>query len=312
LPSVDAGDDDEICLGDSIQLEASGAVDYVWDTDPTLSELDIADPWASPITTRTYTVTAEDGDGCSNFDEVTITVNALPIISAGSDVTICEGDSTHLNATGGVIYVWDFDLTLSNFLIGDPWAKPLVTTTYTVEGTDVNGCTNADDVVVSVNPAPIPPVLVKDGMYIISSIPVGNQWYVDATELIGETDDSVNYVEIGLNGEYWVIYTNELGCSVSSDRIDNQILITDVSLVENKASFLVNVYPNPTSSQVTIEFEGQLDKILVYGIDGSLIYVPENIESNLTQLDFSLLPSGTYFLQLVKDDQVVIKKIIKQ
>ncbi|MCC7454866.1 MAG: T9SS type A sorting domain-containing protein, partial [Crocinitomix sp.] len=51
---------------------------------------------------------------------------------------------------------------------------------------------------------------------------------------------------------------------------------------------------------------------LVYGMDGSLIYAPENIESNLTQLDFSLLPSGTYFLQLVKDDQVVIKKIIKQ
>jgi hypothetical protein len=201
LPSVDAGDDDEICLGDSIQLEASGAISYVWDTDPTLSELDIADPWASPITTRTYTVTAEDGDGCANFDEVTITVNALPIISAGSDVTICEGDSTQLNASGGIIYVWDFDLTLSNFLIGNPWAQPLVTTTYVVEGTDVNGCANTDEVVVSILPAPAPPVLVKDGMYIISSIPVGNQWYVNELELIGETDDSVNYVEVGLNGE---------------------------------------------------------------------------------------------------------------
>jgi hypothetical protein len=47
-------------------------------------------------------------------------------------------------------------------------------------------------------------------------------------------------------------------------------------------------------------------------MDGSLIYAHENVESELTHLDLSLLPSGTYFLQLVKDGQVVIKKIIKQ
>lgn len=312
LPSVDAGDDDEICLGDSIQLEASGAISYVWDTDPTLSELDIADPWASPITTRTYTVTAEDGDGCANFDEVTITVNALPIISAGSDVTICEGDSTQLNASGGIIYVWDFDLTLSNFLIGNPWAQPLVTTTYVVEGTDVNGCANTDEVVVSILPAPAPPVLVKDGMYIISSIPIGNQWYLDADILDGETNDSINYVEIGLNGEYWVIYTNDDGCSVSSNRIDNQILITDVSIKENELPLLVKVYPNPATSTVFVEFDGQLDAILLYGMDGSLIYKPEYIDTGITQMDLDFLPAGTYLLQLVKDDQVVIKKIVKQ
>lgn len=312
LPSVDAGDDDEICLGDSIQLEASGAISYVWDTDPTLSELDIADPWASPITTRTYTVTAEDGDGCANFDEVTITVNALPVISAGSDVTICEGDSTQLNASGGVIYVWDFDLTLSNFLIGNPWAQPLVTTTYVVEGTDVNGCANTDEVVVSILPAPTPPVLVKDGMYIISSIPIGNQWYLDADMLDGETNDSINYVEIGLNGEYWVVYTNDDGCSVSSDRIDNQIIITDVSVKENELTLLVKVYPNPATSTVFVEFDGQLDAILMYSMDGSLIYKPENIDTGITQMDLDFLPAGTYLLQLVKDDQVVIKKIIKQ
>jgi hypothetical protein len=312
LPSVDAGDDDEICLGDSIQLEASGAISYVWDTDPTLSELDIADPWASPITTRTYTVTAEDGDGCANFDEVTITVNALPIISAGSDVTICEGDSTQLNALGGIIYVWGFDLTLSNFLIGNPWAQPLVTTTYVVEGTDVNGCANIDEVVVSILPGPAPPVLVKDGMYIISSVPIGNQWYLDADMLDGETNDSVNYIEIGLNGEYWVVYTNDDGCSVSSDRIDNQILITDVSVKENELPLLVKVYPNPATSIVFVEFDGQLDAILIYGMDGSLVYKPENIDTGITQMDLDFLPAGTYLLQLVKDDQVVIKKIIKR
>lgn len=188
----------------------------------------------------------------------------------------------------------------------------LVTTTYVVEGTDVNGCANTDEVVLSILPGPAPPVLVKDGMYIISSVPIGNQWYLDADMLDGETNDSVNYIEIGLNGEYWVVYTNDDGCSVSSDRIDNQILITDVSVKENELPLLVKVYPNPATSILFVEFDGQLDAILIYGMDGSLVYKPENIDTGITQMDLDFLPAGTYLLQLVKDDQVVIKKIIKR
>lgn len=312
LPDIDAGDDEAICIGDSVQLEATGGILYMWDSDPSLSDLDIADPWASPITFKTYTVTGEDVNGCVNTDEVNVAVNDLPTISAGDDVAICLGDSTQFDATGGVVYVWEFDATLSNFLIADPWAKPSVTTTYTVEGTDGAGCSNTDEVTVTVNPIPDPPVLTKEGIWIVSSIEVGNQWYHDSGILTGETNDSLNYVEIGMNGEYWVEYTDGLGCTVESDRIENPIFITDVSIQENTATFEVKLYPNPTTGLLNIAVDESLDQINVVALDGRLIMTEQNLSPGINQLDLYDLPAGTYLIQIIKGDQVILKKMIKQ
>ena len=308
LPAIDAGLDDDICIGDSTQLEASGATDYNWDSDPSLSALDIFDPWANPVTTRTYTVTGEDDNGCVNTDDVIITVHELPAINAGADVSLCLGDSTQLDATGGVLYIWDFDLTLSNFVIGDPWATPTVTTTYIVEGTDGFGCENTDEVVVTVLPIPAAPLLTIEDAFIVSSIEFGNQWYHETGMLAGETDDRINWVEIGLNGEYWVVYTNDDGCSIESEHVN----ITGVGIDEQRAELDVRLYPNPTNDILNIDFNGSLDQLLLLSLDGKIILNETNLNDGLNQLSLSDLPSGTYLIQIIKDDQVLVKKVIKQ
>ncbi len=312
LPPVFAGLDENLCIGDSLLLGASGALTYLWGSDPSLSALDVPNPWANPLSTKTYTVTGVDANGCENSDAVTVNVIPLPSISAGVDVAIWAGDSTQLDATGGVLFVWDFDVTLSNFLIGDPWANPIVTTTYTVEGTDAFGCSNMDEVVVTVNPLPAVPVLSVDGAFIICSVDAGVQWILDGTELVGETNDSLNYVEVGSNGEYWVEITNEFGCAVESNRIENPIFITDVSLNENQAVVDVIIYPNPTNGMITVLSEVDLDQIILYSLDGKVIFTETNLLSGPNQLDLSDLPAGTYMIQLVKQDQLIVKKIVKQ
>lgn len=145
--------------------------------------------------------------------KVTVTINALPTISAGSDVAICIGDSTQLNASGGLIYIWTFNTTLSDFVIGNPWAEPSITTTYFLNGTDANGCSNTDDVTVTINPLPAVPVLTLDSVFISSSYTTGNQWYLNGNPLLGETNDTVNDATIGQNGGYTVEYTDGNGCS---------------------------------------------------------------------------------------------------
>ncbi|NOQ70808.1 MAG: T9SS type A sorting domain-containing protein [Crocinitomix sp.] len=312
LPAVDAGLDDDICIGDSTQLDASGATIYTWDSDPTLSALDIPDPWANPITDKTYTLTGEDDNGCVNTDEVTVTVHALPTISAGADVSICIGDSTQFDATGGELYIWDFDPTLSNFVIGDPWAKPATTTTYIVEGTDGFGCSNMDEVTVTVLSLPVPPVLTIEGIYIVSSIELGNQWYHETGILLGETNDSLNWIDVGMNGEYWVIYTNEAGCSIESDRIGNSIFITQISIFEYQVELDVQLYPNPTTDVLNIAFDESLDQLILLTLDGKVIYNETNLNAGVNQLSLADLPSGAYLIQIIKDDQVMVRKVIKQ
>ena len=146
LPNVDAGLDQAVCDGGNISLCGSGASNYTWDNG-------IVDcVYFVPLTTTTYSVTGTDVYGCINTDQVVVSVGTLPTAEAGADVTICQGDSTQLTASGGVSYEWSTNpiSTINPF-----YAKPNNTTTYTVTVTDVDGCSAEDNVTVFVNHIPI-------------------------------------------------------------------------------------------------------------------------------------------------------------
>lgn len=147
MPIANAGANQTICLGSSVQLNASGGQSYSWSPATGLSSTTIANPIASPSTTTTYTVQVTNGT-CSSIASVVVTVNTLNI-DAGNDVTICSGASTQLNATGGTTYSWSPVVGLNNPNISNPLAFPSSTTTYTVTATS-NGCTATDQVTVTV------------------------------------------------------------------------------------------------------------------------------------------------------------------
>lgn len=154
LPAVNAGSDASICPGDSVQLNASGASNYSWSPPNDLSATNQANPFASPSSTTTYTVSTTDANNCTGTDDVTVTVLPPPPANAGNDVSICIGDSIQLNATGGNTYSWSPNIDLSNTSIADPFASPSTTQTYTVIVTDGNLCLANDDVTVTVNQLP--------------------------------------------------------------------------------------------------------------------------------------------------------------
>ncbi len=154
LPSVLAGLDVAICAGDSTPLTGSGTGTPVWSNSIGLSCTACLIPNASPSATTTYTLTITDVNGCVNTDDVLVTVNALPVATAGSDVTFCNGDSATLNGAGGGTYSWLPITDLSSDIIANPVASPTTTTTYTLLVTDGNGCNDTDAVAVTVNALP--------------------------------------------------------------------------------------------------------------------------------------------------------------
>lgn len=141
-PVVNAGSDQIVCSGASVTLSGSGAQTYVWNNS-------VSNGVAfSATSTQTYTVTGTDANGCTGTDQVTVTVNPMPVIDAGAAQAICAGDSVVLNGTGGVSYTWN------NGVTNGVYFSPAATQTYTVTGMDANGCTGTDQVVVTVNAAP--------------------------------------------------------------------------------------------------------------------------------------------------------------
>jgi len=150
LPIADAGVSDTVCYGDSAVLTATGGISYHWSNNANAASIIVA-----PLTTTTYTVTVTDSNGCSQTDNVTVIVNPLPPADAGLNTAICRGDSTQLNATGGISYAWSPSASITDNSINNPTAFPNQTTTFTVTVTDINTCKNTDSVTVTVNNNPL-------------------------------------------------------------------------------------------------------------------------------------------------------------
>jgi hypothetical protein len=103
------------------------------------------------VGTHTITYTYSDANGCSNTISRNIIVNALPSGSAGSDVSLCSGQSTVLSANGGTSYQWSNGAISSSIAV-----TPSGNTVYTVRIFNASGCFITDTVTVFVNqPAPI-------------------------------------------------------------------------------------------------------------------------------------------------------------
>jgi len=154
LPTIAAGGNQTICLGTAVSLQVTGAVSYNWSPSAGLSCTGCANPSANPAATTTYTVVGTDVNGCKDTAQTTVNINQLPVVDAGPDVSICKQNSTQLQATGAASYSWSPATGLSCTNCTNPVASPVTPTTYTVTGTDANGCINTDNVTVSIFPQP--------------------------------------------------------------------------------------------------------------------------------------------------------------
>lgn len=138
------------CVNDTaFQLAVTGVGGtYSSSCGPCLSSTGVFDPAVAGI--GSHTVTYATTGACAGADTKTIVVNGLPTVSAGIDQTICIGTSADLSAAGADTYVWSSGVTTANTTV-----TPTSTTTYTLIGTDVNGCVNTDAVIVTLEPLPI-------------------------------------------------------------------------------------------------------------------------------------------------------------
>ena len=147
-----------ICPGGEAQLMA-GPDDqtYAWSPSSGLSATNIQNPIASPMQTTIYQVIVSGDCGIDTAMVEVVVSNVLG--SVQPDVTICNGESTQLSASGGTDYAWSPAGSLSDPTVADPIATPTDTTLYTVVITNGAGCEMIDSVQVNVVESLPEPVL---------------------------------------------------------------------------------------------------------------------------------------------------------
>lgn len=105
-PDIVTSNDTVICRDATVQLQASGGVNYQWLPSAPLDNPGIASPLATTSQTTAYTVTAEGSNGCSKTDTINVEVRTHPNFASTGSKTVCDGEAVVLEASGGDSYEW--------------------------------------------------------------------------------------------------------------------------------------------------------------------------------------------------------------
>jgi Secretion system C-terminal sorting domain len=140
-----------VCIGSSITISSAPANSYTWTLGGNLLS-NQASIVIGPTLNTTYmlgTTSTSNNVSCVGGNSITIQVNPLPVVTASAIANrtlICKGESADLTASGGVSYNWLFVGQGSMVTV-----SPQNHTTYTVQGTDANGCMNTATITVRVS-----------------------------------------------------------------------------------------------------------------------------------------------------------------
>lgn len=308
LPNVGAQSNTPmICAGETVILTGTGASTYTW------SGGAINTVPFTPAFSDTYTVTGTDANGCTNTAMTTVVVNQLPtVVAQSTTTTICAGGSVTLDGSGATSYTWTGGVN-----DGVPFA-PIATDTYTVTGTDGNGCTNTDVTTVTVNPLPtvtgtsaMNMVCLDDATVALTGSPAGGTWNGPAV-----TGASFDPMTAGA-GTHTTVYTftDGNGCTDTAQAIINVDLC--LSTVSTTLENSTDVYPNPNSGVFTLTVNANIGDMLVEIVDmqGRVVYSAQenNVQSDYTkQISLDNVADGIYMLRLTSADEQQVMRISVQ
>ncbi|HQP05176.1 MAG TPA: M6 family metalloprotease domain-containing protein, partial [Bacteroidales bacterium] len=266
-PSVSAANTGPYCVGNTINLNATGSdgTSYSW-TGPAGFTSTLEDPTrTNALTTHTgtYTVVLTNaGTGCTASASTMVTVNANPTISASNTGPVCAGQSVSLSAEGseGNTFSWSGPNSYSS-TTEDPSitnAQTVNSGTYTVTYTNTSSncfATANTIVVVNANPTVSP---VNGGPYCVGQTIVltangsgGNSysWTGPNSYANTSTNPQIANAQTVNAGTYTLVLTNtSTGCSVSGT--------TNVTVNPNPTVSATNNSPICAGSTLTFNATG--------------------------------------------------------
>ncbi|HVK96721.1 MAG TPA: PKD domain-containing protein, partial [Flavisolibacter sp.] len=185
-PGANAGLDTIICFNTAAQLNGSiVGSSFNWSPAGSLSNPNILNPIATPVSSTSYILSVFDNKGCPKPGRDTVLVTVLPKVNgfAGRDTAVIVGQPLQFNATGGTYYQWSPATSLSSSNISNPVGKydgSFDSIRYSVVVMDESGCTDVAQVKVRIfktNPTVFVPTAFTpngDGRNdVLRPIPVG-------------------------------------------------------------------------------------------------------------------------------------------
>ncbi len=213
-PTIVASQDTTLCLGDSAQILATGAIDYTWFPNSFLNNNQINNPISFSNTDIEYYVIGIDSNGCSSTDTLNIFINS--VVSDFNFSTACLAyDISFTNSSSSILgtvntWSWNFDdissgvNNISNIENPNHLFNNIGSYDISLMITDNLGCTDIDTQMINILDKPVAVLVASDidicvGDVVIldasnSSFSTSSiQYFWDENYNTGIDNNSINY-----------------------------------------------------------------------------------------------------------------------
>ncbi len=299
-----------ICQGQSINLTASGANTYTWNTGSnsnTISDNPSFNFVYSASGTNTLT-------NCTATVSRNVIVRPTPVVSIvpGANA-VCAGGAVNLTALGATNYTWNIG---TGVISSNVSVSPTTNTTYSVSGTFANSnCVGTSTQLITVNPLPsITAVNSPSASCIgqnVNLTAAGSatsfKWYSNVGLLQG------NPVVVSPNAttSYTVVGTDENGCDGSF--VFSQIVSVCAGISQHSGSIAgLSVYPNPNGGEFTIEVANGLNKTVEISDVTGKVLSSQTTATDKMNLNISNFANGIYYVKVKTNEAFEVLKIVKQ
>lgn len=153
LPQLQISGSQFFCFGQSTQLIASGADQYIWN--PIFGSNTYIGPQViiSTNSNTTYNLIGINKGLCKDSISIPITVLTLPTLSINAPDSICQGQKFELSSLGNGTFNWQPSFNLNCSTCADPIATINSDIKFIVTITSTNLCLNKDSVLVKIKPS---------------------------------------------------------------------------------------------------------------------------------------------------------------
>jgi hypothetical protein len=294
MPSIALGPDTSVCAGHVLDAGFIAGATYDWSTGATSQTVTVT-------STGLYQVTVTDSLGFSSTDEVNVTLIPSPSVDLGPDASFCE--SVVLDAGNpGSSYFWNTGL-------GTQTITATTSGTYSVIVTSPEGCVSNDEIVVTVEYAPVASFTFDLGgpfATFFDASPGATSWTWDFGDGGTSTEQNPSYT-YGASGNYTVTLIVSNACG--SDTLVQSVAIFVSGLEDADLAESWTVFPNPTDGLIQMQIEGvALGEEVLYGLfDASGKMVASGMTEHFGSLDFRRFASGHYTLRIAAGEREASK-----
>ena len=256
-------------------IGGTGSIMYMWDSTAGSQNTDTATNLSAGI----YNLSVMDANGC--LDDTTITVGEPNLITGSELLQVCDS------------LVWNGNLLSSSGVYVD--------TLQSINGCDSVATLNltVSDLLFSIDTSQQNLVANVSG----GTAPYSYEW---------NTGDTSDVITPSANGQYWLIVYDADLCSGDTVFFDVTYL-PNVGIVDNGHQMIINIYPNPTLGNITIDLVKQQTEVqvILYDMYGKLVYLNNYQDSKLIELSLDA-PPGIYYLVVNSGGKYSRHKILMQ